>query len=236
MDKLPKDILVKIALELDSLDILSYCRHDTRFNNAVCKNNIFWMKKFYQDFGRMDKPVNLNWFYFYDKVNTTEPNDLLWEGIKSNEISIIHAALTRGADINRVPTPLDLDEKTPLRWASGNSHLKTIKYLVDNGADINAPMDEALENASGRGRLEVVKYLLENGADIHAGDPLDEASLNGHLDVVKYLVENGADNSVQALSNAYYGIRLLEFKPYSEALERSYIKYSELIEYLKSLP
>ncbi len=44
----------------------------------------------------------------------------------------------------------------------------------------------------------MVKYLVENGADIHANNDyaLECASENDHLSVVKYLVENGEDSKI----------------------------------------
>ena len=84
-------------------------------------------------------------------------------------------------------------------------HLEIVKYLVENGADINAKDNNgwtSLIHAAYNGHLEVVKYLVENKADINAigkyfgFDGLTSlmfASMNGHLEVVKYLVENGAN-------------------------------------------
>ena len=48
-----------------------------------------------------------------------------------------------------------------------NGDLENIKYLVENGANINAYMDDALRLSAGNGHLDVVKYLIENGADIN---------------------------------------------------------------------
>ena len=74
-------------------------------------------------------------------------------------------------------------------------YLETIKYLIDNGADIHANNDGALRWAAENGYLEIVKYLVDNGADLHAGDDyaLRLAALNGYWEIVKYLVDNGAD-------------------------------------------
>ena len=75
--------------------------------------------------------------------------------------------------------------------------LKTIKYLHENGADITADNNYAIEWTSRNGHLEVVKYLHENGADITENKyAIDWASHNGHLEVVKYLHANGAVISV----------------------------------------
>ena len=56
-------------------------------------------------------------------------------------------------------------------------------------------LDEQLVYALQYGDLERVKYLIENGADIHAedDDALQLSACFGHLDVVKYLIENGAN-------------------------------------------
>ena len=51
MDKLPKDIIVLLALELDISDVLTYCKLSKRFNNAVCNNFSFWYNKLFKDFG-----------------------------------------------------------------------------------------------------------------------------------------------------------------------------------------
>ena len=53
----------------------------------------------------------------------------------------------------------DLNEV--LMWASKNGELNTVKYCLDNGADVHAEDDEALSWASDNGHTEVVKLLKE---------------------------------------------------------------------------
>ena len=50
MNHLPKDIIIKLALELDLPSILNYCRSSKKFNNMVCNNYTFWMNKHLKDF------------------------------------------------------------------------------------------------------------------------------------------------------------------------------------------
>ena len=73
--------------------------------------------------------------------------------------------------------------------------VNTIKYLIENGADIYTYDNYALLWFAEYGHLEVVKYLIEQGADIHTYNDaaLRLSANNGHLEVVKYLVEKGAD-------------------------------------------
>ena len=51
MERLPKDLVTKLALELDLSDILNYCRSSKKFNNAVCDNFNFWRRKYYKEMG-----------------------------------------------------------------------------------------------------------------------------------------------------------------------------------------
>ena len=71
------------------------------------------------------------------------------------------------------------------------------KKLFSKRAEMTGRERELLK-ASRTGDLKKVKYLVENGADVNALDewgktPLYMASYRGHLDIVKYLLENGAD-------------------------------------------
>ena len=53
----------------------------------------------------------------------------------------------------------DLNEV--LMWASKNGELNTVKYCLDNGADVHAREDCVLRWASYNGHTEVVKLLKE---------------------------------------------------------------------------
>ena len=81
--------------------------------------------------------------------------------------------------------------------------LKTMKSLVEKGADVNAkdtvgfPLLMYVVKA---GHLDIVKYLVEKGADVNAKDDtqggstiLMFASGSNNLEIVKFLIENGAD-------------------------------------------
>ena len=59
-------------------------------------------------------------------------------------------------------------------------------------------MHPTLIHAAGRGDLEMVKFLVENGTDLEARDSFGNTALHraaggGHLPVSKYLVDNRAD-------------------------------------------
>ncbi|KAK7456361.1 hypothetical protein VKT23_010608 [Stygiomarasmius scandens] len=104
-------------------------------------------------------------------------------------------------------------ECQPSLWdAAYEGHLDVVKFLLENGADVNAmgEMGElfgtALQAAASQGHLDVVKVLLEKGADINAvgefyGTALQAAALRRDLDVVKFLIGKGAD--VNAVGGKY---------------------------------
>lgn len=111
---------------------------------------------------------------------------------------------------------------TPLmlacRHASTYSNIKTIKLLLDNGADVNlqdtcgtTALIIAAECSNIGSSNEVVKLLLDHGADINLANkigqtPLMYASVFSNscssIETVKILLENGADiNAVTSYSN-----------------------------------
>ena len=50
MDKLSKDELVIVAIKLDLPELLAFCSTSKRINNAVCRQDRFWLRKLQRDF------------------------------------------------------------------------------------------------------------------------------------------------------------------------------------------
>lgn len=82
-------------------------------------------------------------------------------------------------------------------------HEGIVRYLIENGADVNAGagIQTALHGAAGFGHADLVTYLLRQGADDFAEDsqgrtPLDVAEQTGHEEIaalLRALREGGAD-------------------------------------------
>jgi len=85
---------------------------------------------------------------------------------------------------------INTDDGGALRFSSYYGHFPIVKYLIKNGANMRI---EALTEASVKGYLEIVKFLVENTKDINYDLALRFASKSSHLDIVKFLVENGAN-------------------------------------------
>jgi hypothetical protein len=102
----------------------------------------------------------------------------------------------------RIPLPRYLLLST-LHLASYSDNLNIVKFLVTNGAKINAidertyNKEKALYTVAGMGHLDMVKILVANGVEIETKDSDNETSLHlaakyGYIDQVKFLVAKGA--------------------------------------------
>ena len=97
-----------------------------------------------------------------------------------------------------------------LRYASNNGYLEIIEFLIEK--EVNIDIDYVLNLASQNGHMDIVKFLIEKGADIHANNDyiLNLASKNGQLEVVKFLIEKGAD--INSLNDQDILLKLLNSK------------------------
>ncbi|MBN2788612.1 MAG: ankyrin repeat domain-containing protein [Candidatus Delongbacteria bacterium] len=90
---------------------------------------------------------------------------------------------------------------TPLNYAAVKNMTDIGKFLIDYGANINAPDKEGsipIHNSAAKGNYELTKYLIEKGSNINYKDingvtPSYFASASGNLQLIKYMEENGAD-------------------------------------------
>ena len=106
--------------------------------------------------------------------------------------------LDRGADINDREGNF---EATPLQRAADNGHLKTVKLLLDRGAEINTVDNRgfsALSIASqpqsfgNVGNGELIEFLVAHGADLqvrnaHGQTPLEYAEVRGWKEIADVL-------------------------------------------------
>jgi len=87
----------------------------------------------------------------------------------------------------------------PLYLAAGEGRLEVVRYLLDEGADVNAREefgDTALTEAVFNGQMAAVKELLFRGADVNAvgdaGTALDIAINRNHTAIADLLKHRGA--------------------------------------------
>ena len=85
----------------------------------------------------------------------------------------------------------------PLACAVQKGRESLVRYLLDEGADINAQRSiSALIVACNEGHYNIAEYLINRGANVNArtncGSPLSRACAMGHKNIVLLLIRNGA--------------------------------------------
>jgi ankyrin repeat protein len=85
----------------------------------------------------------------------------------------------------------DLNPRELLAKSTEIGFLPGVKLALENGANVHANNDYALQRASRNGHKDVVELLLKNGANVHAYDDyaLQLASANGRKDVIELLTK-----------------------------------------------
>lgn len=160
---------------------------------------------------------------------------------KKNINKAIRNAIKLG-DLNEVQQLIDGDKEilntttsfgTWLHVAAKQGHLEVVKYLIDEGIDIDkkgGTFDaSALNLAAGAGHVKIVKHLIECGAELDISlakrNPLFGAIYGGHKEVVETLVESGIDISIR-----YTGENIKNMDAYDYARE---FGQTEIAAYLK---
>lgn len=110
--------------------------------------------------------------------------------------AVIKALNDRKADMNESDR-----RNSPLRNAVRGEDLKTVKFLLDHGANVDVRDrhgNSLLHLATEFGSKEIIKALLDKGADINAigegGDtPLHSATTDRNSEIVRLLLDHGAN-------------------------------------------
>ena len=149
----------------------------------------------------------------------------LWYACCNGHERAVHMLLNNGADVNyalnnesyhggsrSLPCMTDITmirldfEKsdsfceTPLHVACWKGHEKTVRMLLDHGADLKAPdgcVGFPLYAAARNGHEKIVKILLDVGTDVNMnyrsfGTSLSVASAGGYENIVQMLLDHGA--------------------------------------------
>jgi len=140
-----------------------------------------------------------------EQYQTKEIN--LEDSIKNGQLEMVQHYLQQGGSIN----VRNKDGDTPLILALKFQKWDIAKFLVDQRADVNVPLDEKQRNRSytlplnlavKAGNLDMTKYLIEHGALINEFDnreytPLITAIDENHFKLVQYLIDSGANVNIK---------------------------------------
>ena len=126
-----------------------------------------------------------------EKLDPTEAKPkTFYEACVEGDLTLVDKYLKAGEDVNQVFI-VKGKEWTPLMRASFDGHVRLLKVLLKNAANVNLQDRDgwtALMCASQHGHSEVVKLLHEYGAQVHLQNnngwtALMAASQNGHSTV-----------------------------------------------------
>jgi hypothetical protein len=148
------------------------------------------------------------------------PLNPLCEAICSRDLKAAEILIKNGANVGRLATLVRdrylkyyghlntrgtvMERISPLLAAIDTENLSMVKFLVENGADINHSfrtglVRKPLQRAAEIGNFEIVQYLLECGAladgtpCYSGGTALQLTAIGGYVGIAELLLEHGAD-------------------------------------------
>jgi ankyrin repeat protein/GR25 family glycosyltransferase involved in LPS biosynthesis len=165
-------------------------------------------------------------------------NSLFMHAALKNNIAMVNRYLEAGAEIDHVFQ----GNITSLLIAVSKGNLELVENLVERGANVN--ISSPLFTSARNGHSEITKFLIDNGANIEAlsnnnDNPIFAAVHNGHYQDVKYLLDAGSSIQSDRLHTplfeaAYYSERSPERKAIYNLLINHYWKWLE--QELKTMP
>jgi cytohesin len=100
----------------------------------------------------------------------------------------------------------DKDGRTPLHWACRGVHLDVVRFLAENGADVNAEDNNKivpLHSLATRNSAAAIAILLDKGAEVDFKD-------YGNNTALHYAAMNDATDAVETLMTAGAGLENIE--------------------------
>ncbi|OLP79395.1 Ankyrin repeat and KH domain-containing protein mask [Symbiodinium microadriaticum] len=132
-----------------------------------------------------------------------EQAEALCEAARDGTVGKVEELLQRPQDPNLAitdPESEDLswgggpgpDLLTALSEATEHGHLEIVHLLLEAGARIEGPANDALAHAARKSHIDIVRLLLQAGADKDEnGEVLSAASAGGHVEMVQLWLEAG---------------------------------------------
>ena len=153
-------------------------------------------------------------------------SDRLHNAIAIDDVSFVQEGVRAGKlNVNQLVRTPGFQEGAPLLLVAARyASLKTLRYLISAGANVNARAatgetalmlasyfenDDALRRASNQDAyMQTARILVESGASLenapHNYTPLAYAAYAGHNRIVRYLLERGARVNADAEDGVIY--------------------------------
>lgn len=129
-----------------------------------------------------------------EKMGVPYTDKAFIDNARKGDLKVLKLFLEAGEDINIH------ENDTPLTAAVRENNFNTVKFLIDNGADVNRPAywETPIGVAAYNGYVKIAEILIKHGADVNvqAEDgvtPLVNAILTNKPEMVDLLLSNGAN-------------------------------------------
>ncbi|MEL4896292.1 ankyrin repeat domain-containing protein [Crocosphaera sp. Alani8] len=130
----------------------------------------------------IDKGVDINARNKYGDTALIKSIDYKKETVSEAELmNVVKLLIKNGADINIIPKSKSKFAYTALMEATNENYFKLVKFLLNNGANVNLKNEAgmtALMIAAEEGYVNILQLLLEKGADVNIKNESGETALN----------------------------------------------------------
>lgn len=208
-----KDVDYIIMSEMNDRDLLNFCKTN-KYSSEICRNEIFWKKRTFLNYGEVEKNPDRTWKDFYINIiyydNKLKDDDELKSfGGKFDHGSSLIEVSRKGIKnkdlidfyINKVVGKYYLYEA--MFEAIRINDLELIKYLIEIDKGLN-DFNLAMAIAGEEGNLRLVKFFFKKGAR-NWNRSLILAARKGQLKTAEYFVNKGAYLLTEALDEALEG-------------------------------
>jgi hypothetical protein len=128
------------------------------------------------------------------------PNTRIIEAIENGDLDTLSKLVGQDDTLRNGPNPFG----SWLHCACTDGQIAIVKYLVENGADVNLRGDTfdagPITYAASWGHLHVVEYLFAKGATLDVStpfrNPLFATIHDGHTNIAQFLLDAGIDRHV----------------------------------------
>lgn len=91
---------------------------------------------------------------------------------------------------------IEFNKENTLARSALNGSLSIVKYLASIGVDMHCDDEQALAWAASRGHIDTVRFLIENGGNVNGlREPFLESLQSKNFELIMYFIKNGADRS-----------------------------------------
>jgi hypothetical protein len=184
MEELSRDVLYSIAMELDDLEILTFCQTNKTIFNKVCGNIYFIRTKLKRDYdfnlqGNDSKLGNI-YYTFLCKNKTKTVNKQMKLAARGGHKDLVDFFIGKGAT----------DWEVGMYGAAMGGHKDLVDFFIEKGA---SAWNWSMEVAAEGGHKDLVEFFIGKGASAWIWG-MRWAAKGCYKDLVDFFIEKGATN------------------------------------------